>query len=221
MPPWKRHPRRHASIPNPADGGGLAAFPLFCVRFRQFYQAVLCPDEAFAPLSPTGSGEPVPFFPVKKDGSSRVSAEPGTRCYAPDPAARQSRRRLSALCAGPEHNQVHIPSACSGNAWAGNFYQQGSQNLPDGNGASIFWRFAGLPQTPLPLSRQGRSPSAGSFLLDLWPSVWHSYGCSPSPSVGLLLSGDSSSTDLGEGEQPIETLQLGSSRQQDAERKPN
>jgi hypothetical protein len=49
---------------------------------------------------------------------------------------------------------------------------------------------------------------AAPFLLDLWPSVRHSYGCSPFSSCGLLLLATSSFTLLGEGEQPVETLHL-------------
>ncbi|WP_229772551.1 hypothetical protein, partial [Desulfovibrio porci] len=40
-------------------------------------------------------------------------------------------------------------------------------------------------------------------------SIWHSYGCSPCPRLGLLLSVNSSFTGLRQGEQPIGTLHLG------------
>ncbi|MDY3808898.1 site-specific integrase, partial [Desulfovibrio porci] len=45
--------------------------------------------------------------------------------------------------------------------------------------------------------------------LDRVQSIWHSYGCSPCPRLGLLLSVNSSFTGLRQGEQPIGTLHLG------------
>ena len=138
MPPWKRRPRGHAGAFGLA-GGGLAASPLSCVRFRQFYQVILCPDEAFAPVSPTGSGEPVPFSPKREGGNCRARARPGTHCHAPVPSAGQ------AFPAQGQDTTSFIPRQPVPATPGPGASINGSTEPPCGKGAPISRRFAGLP----------------------------------------------------------------------------
>jgi len=160
-------------------------------------------------LFPTGNAGWALFPPKMKSGSSRVYARPGTRCCGKGQDVTQFHHQSGALCAKPKWNQNLVPSVCPGIASGENFCPQDSQSLPACSGSSTFWRYAGLHQNPPQLRLRAFRSSAGSFPLDRVQSIWHSYGCSPCPRLGLLLSVNSSFTGLRQGEQPIGTLHLG------------
>ena len=112
---------------------------------------------------------------------------------------------LSAACIS-DKNQVQI--VCCGNVWAANYGRQVRLAHHEHADFSTSVRCANLLHNQPLLLPLVHAASAVPFLLDYEPSVWHSYGCSPASSLGLLLSGNSSFTELRAGEQPIGTLHL-------------
>ena len=74
----------------------------------------------------------------------------------------------SVSAAGRRFPRMSFPSACFDSAWGVSFCPQAPRRRPVGNDFSIFWRYAGLRQTPRRRQRRAYCPSAEPFPLDLW-----------------------------------------------------
>ena len=168
---------------------------------------MLCSDEAFVSASPSGSVGPVLFPPVKKDESSRVVQEP-EHTATPQPQSNrvagqallaQSRdttdfifRQLALAMLGPRTSVNKVRSASL--TVTAHLFPGGSQAYPKSR-----HRYFGRGGAHSPdhfLSTSGRQ--FGIFM------AVHLF-----PQPVCCCCGNSSHTDLREGEQPIETLHLG------------
>ena len=197
MPPWRRHPHIHANIPNLVGGAALAVSPPSYDQHHQFCRDVLCPDGASGPAFPIDNAVSALFFPKKKAGSSQACVKRGTLYCGTDQGVVRLRRQSVVFSSIQKFRKRPSLSDDFYSIEAGKRRLPKKQHLLRGTVSSIFWRFSGLRQIP-PLRWRRDCPASGApFLLDYEPSVWHSYGCSPFPSLGLLLSGNSSFTDLG------------------------
>ena len=154
-------------------------------------------NAAFAQDFPTGSAGQDPFFPGKPTGNNRACVRSETRCCDRYPSTGLSHLRFFAFFATQIFDKNPALTVCCSNAWAVNYGLQAPLVRHEHGGVPTFWRCAGSRHIQRPLWPPVHIAFTSPFLLDYEPSVWHPYGCSPFPSLGLLLSGNSSFTDFG------------------------
>ena len=127
----------------------------------------------------------------------QVAAEHEKHCFGKCPGVGLFHPRFFSLFAACIFDKNQAQIVCCDNVWGANCGLQVRLAHHEHADFSTSSRCANLRHNQPPLLPLVHAASAAPFLLDYEPSVWHSYGCSPFPSLGLLLSGNSSFTDLG------------------------